>query len=251
MSFSGKTAIITGAAGGMGLNIGLDLADQGANVVLMDINPATINLEAHSHKNLICFEQGDVTHSEFVKDVMDRAFQRTGRIDYLVNAAGVLWFDKDRSTEETDLDAWDRIMEINLKSMIITCRHVFPYMRKTGTGSMVHIASIQAMRGDDKPQVAYQASKAGIISLSKTVALEGAKDGIRSNSILPGPTLSPMQERWIENPEIQRMTENVIPLGRAGTTQDISNATLFLLSDKASYITGTELVVDGGLLARP
>ncbi len=124
-------------------------------------------------------------------------------------------------------------------------------MRKNGSGAMVHIASIQAMRGDDKPQVAYQASKAGIISLSKTVALEGAKDSIRSNSILPGPTVSPMPERWIEDPETQRMTESVIPLGRAGTTQDITDATLFLLSDKASYITGTELVVDGGLLARP
>ncbi|WP_417453740.1 SDR family NAD(P)-dependent oxidoreductase [Kiloniella sp.] len=251
MSFSGKTAIITGAAGGMGLNIGLDLASQGANVVLVDIKPTTINLNTHSHKELINFELGDVTSSEFVKGVMDRAFQATGRLDYLVNAAGVLWFDKDRSTEETDLDAWDRIMEINLKSMIITCRHAMPHMRKNGSGAMVHIASIQAMRGDDKPQVAYQASKAGIISLSKTVALEGAKDSIRSNSILPGPTVSPMQERWIENPETQRMTESVIPLGRAGTTQDITDAALFLLSDKASYITGTELVVDGGLLARP
>ncbi len=142
-------------------------------------------------------------------------------------------------------------MEINLKSMIMTCRSALPLMRKTGGGAMVHIASVQAMRGDDKPQVAYQASKAGIISLSKTVALEGAADNIRSNSILPGPTVSPMQDRWVKDPKIQKATEAVIPLGRAGTTQDMSDATLFLLSDKASYITGTELIVDGGLLARP
>ncbi|WP_218044247.1 SDR family NAD(P)-dependent oxidoreductase [Kiloniella majae] len=251
MSFSEKTAIVTGAAGGMGLNIALNLADKGAHVVLIDIKPASTDLKKHINKDLISFEQGDVTDSDFIKCVIGNAYTKTGRIDYLVNAAGVLWFDKDRSTEEVDLDAWDRVMEINLKSMIITCRHALPYMRKTGSGAMVHIASVQAMRGDDKPQVAYQASKAGIISLSKTVALEGAKDRIRSNSILPGPTVSPMQERWVKNPEIQRMTESVIPLGRAGTTQDIADATLFLLSDKASYITGTELVVDGGLLARP
>ncbi|WP_120497021.1 SDR family NAD(P)-dependent oxidoreductase [Kiloniella sp. EL199] len=251
MSFSGKTAIVTGAAGGMGLNIALNLADEGTHVVLIDIKPATIDLESHINKNRVVFEQGDVTNSDFIKDITKRTHTRTGRIDYLVNAAGVLWFDKDRSTEDVDLDAWDRIMEINLKSMIITCRHVLPYMRETGSGAMVHIASVQAIRGDDKPQVAYQASKAGIISLSKTVALEGAKNGIRSNSILPGPTVSPMQERWVKNPKLQRATESVIPLGRTGTTQDIADATLFLLSDKASYITGTELVVDGGLLARP
>ncbi len=250
MSFTGKTAVVTGAAGGMGLNIALDLANHGAYVVLIDVKEPCADLtrieggKAH-------FAKGDVTDSVFVQRVMDDAFEKTGRLDYLVNAAGVLWFDKDRSTEQTDLEAWDRIMEINLKSMIITCRHAFPLMRKTGSGAMVHVASVQAMRGDDKPQVAYQASKAAIISLSKTVALEGAADGIRSNSILPGPTVSPMQERWIKDPSIQSSTESVIPLGRAGTTQDMSNAALFLLSDKASYITGTELIIDGGLLARP
>ncbi len=250
MTFSGKTAIVTGAAGGMGFNIALDLVSQGAYVVLIDIKKPDGAL-SQAGPGTAFFAQGDVTDSTFVKSVMDNAFKETSRLDYLVNAAGVLWFDKDRSTEEIDLDAWDRILEINLKSMIITCRHALPLMRKTGSGVMVHIASVQAMRGDDKPQVAYQASKAGIISLSKTVAMEGAADGIRSNSILPGPTVSPMQDRWLQDPLIQSSTESAIPLGRAGTTQDMSNATLFLLSDKASYITGTELIVDGGLLARP
>ncbi|MEH6630922.1 MAG: SDR family oxidoreductase [Halopseudomonas aestusnigri] len=249
MSFTGKTAIVTGAAGGMGLNIALDLANHGSYVVLIDVKEPDADL-TQVEQGVAHFAKGDVTDSTFIQQAMRDAYEKTRRLDYLVNAAGVLWFDKDRSTEQTDLDAWDRIMEINLKSMIITCRHAFPLMRKTGSGAMVHVASIQAMRGDDKPQVAYQASKAAIISLSKTVALEGAADGIRSNSILPGPTVSPMQERWIKDPSTQRSTESVIPLGRAGTTQDMSNAVLFLLSDKASYITGTELIIDGGLLAR-
>ncbi|MCZ4279396.1 SDR family NAD(P)-dependent oxidoreductase [Kiloniella laminariae] len=248
--FSGKTAVITGAAGGMGLNIALDLVRAGAYVVLIDIKEPEIDLTAQGPGQAV-MAKGDITDDVFINQVMNAAFTRTGRLDYLVNAAGVLWFDQDRSTEEVNLDAWDRIISINLKSMVITCRHALPLMRKTGGGAMVHVASVQAMRGDDKPQVAYQASKAGIISLSKTVAMEGAADGIRSNSLLPGPTVSPMQDRWVKDPAIQKATEKVIPLGRAGTTQDMTNATLFLLSDHASYITGTELVVDGGLLARP
>ncbi|WP_026261518.1 SDR family NAD(P)-dependent oxidoreductase [Kiloniella laminariae] len=249
-SFSGKTAIITGAAGGMGLNIALDLVRAGAYVVLIDIKEPGTDLATWGPGQAV-MAKGDITDDVFINQVMNDAFIRTGRLDYLVNAAGVLWFDRDRSTEEVNLDAWDQIMNINLKSMVITCRHALPLMRKTGGGAMVHVASVQALRGDDKPQVAYQASKAGIISLSKTVAMEGAADGIRSNSLLPGPTVSPMQDRWVKDPSVQKNTEKVIPLGRAGTTQDMANATLFLLSDLASYITGTELIVDGGLLARP
>lgn len=255
MSFEGKTAIVTGAAGGMGLNIAHDLLAQGAYVVSIDIKEPEIDLTGQAAERAH-FAQGDVADDHFIETTFEHAFAETGRLDYLVNAAGVLWFDKDRSVEEMDLNAWNRIMDINLKSMIITCRHALPLMRHTpegvaGRGAMVHIASVQAMRGDDKPQVAYQASKAGIISLSKTVALEGAPYGIRSNALLPGPTVSPMQERWEKDPSIRKATEDVIPLKRAGTTQDMANACLFLLSDKASYITGTDLVVDGGLLARP
>ncbi len=114
---------------------------------------------------------------------------------------------------------------------------------------MVHVASIQALRGDDRPQDAYQASKAAIISLSKSLAVQFAADGIRSNALLPGGTYSPMQERWDRDPAMKQAAAGAVPLGRVGTTQDMADAILFLLSDKAAFITGTELIVDGGRTA--
>jgi NAD(P)-dependent dehydrogenase (short-subunit alcohol dehydrogenase family) len=124
-------------------------------------------------------------------------------------------------------------------------------MKRMGGGAMVHISSIQCLRGDPVPQDAYQASKAGLIALSKSLAIQYAKDGIRSNALLPGPTLSPMQARWEDKPDVQARVSARIPLGRLGTVQDQANACLFLLSDKAAYITGTELIVDGGVTALP
>ena len=116
---------------------------------------------------------------------------------------------------------------------------------------MVHVSSTQCYRGDDRPQDAYQAAKAGLLALSKSIAIQFAQDGIRSNVVVPGPTRSPMQRRWDEDPAKERATAQSIPLGRVGTTGDLAEAILFLLSDRADWITGVELIVDGGLLAKP
>jgi len=248
MNFANKTAIVTGAGGGMGLNIARDLLAAGAHVTLIDLKPEPpADLPDGRARYLI----GDVTEDTFVFKAIAQAHQETGRLDYLVNAAGVLWFGRDKSMVEIDLDLWDKILTIDLKSMVITARHAVPFMQKTGGGAMVHISSIQCLRGDDKPQDAYQASKAGMIALSKSLAIQFAGDKIRSNCILPGPVESPMQDRWRENPSQKNAVAGAVPLGRVGRTQDIADATLFLLSDKASYVTGTELIVDGGLTARP
>src|SRR5262249_42849718 len=174
-----------------------------------------------------------------------------GQLAHPVNAAGSLWFGRDKSLVEIDLDLWDKVLAIDLKSMVITTRAAVPFMQQSGGGVMVHVSSIQCLRGDDKPQDAYQASKAGMIALSKSIAIQFARDKIRSNCILPGPVDSPMQDRWRDNPTQKQAVANAVPLGRVGSTQDVADACLFLLSDKASYITGTELIVDGGLMARP
>ena len=248
MNFANKTAIVTGAGGGMGLNIARDLLAAGAHVTMIDLKPESpADLPAGRGRYLI----GDVTEDTFVFKAVAQAFQETGRLDYLVNAAGVLWFGRDKSLVEIDLDLWDKILTIDLKSMVITARHAVPFMQKTGGGSMVHISSIQCLRGDDKPQDAYQASKAGMLALSKSLAIQFAGDRIRSNCILPGPVESPMQDRWRENPAQKSAVAGAVPLGRVGTTQDMADAALFLLSDRAAYITGIELLVDGGLTARP
>jgi NAD(P)-dependent dehydrogenase (short-subunit alcohol dehydrogenase family) len=248
MPFTNKTAIVTGAGGGIGLAIARDLLAAGARVVMIDLKkerPADLPVDRALY--LI----GDVTDETFVYKAIAHAFHETGHVDLLVNAAGVLWFGRDKSLVEIDLDLWDKVMDIDLKSMVITTRHAVPFMKQSGGGAMVHISSIQCLRGDDKPQDAYQAAKAGMLALSKSIAIQFARDGIRSNCILPGPVDSPMQDRWRVNPTQKAAVAAAVPLGRIGLPQDIANACLFLLSDKASYITGTELIVDGGLMARP
>ncbi|MCY4405301.1 MAG: SDR family NAD(P)-dependent oxidoreductase [Rhodospirillaceae bacterium] len=244
--FSGRNAFVTGAGGGMGLQIARDLIGAGAQATLLDVKPAPDDLPAGAR-----YVQVDLRSASDVAQAMADCCEAAGRLDYLVNAAGVLLLGRDRSLVDIDLDVWDDVLAINLKGAALTARHAIPLMKRTGGGAMVHVSTIQCVRGDDAPQDAYQASKAGLIAMAKSIAIQFAGDGIRSNTILPGPTMTPMQQRWVERPELKDATEAAVPLGRVGTTQDMANATLFLLSDAASFITGTELIVDGGVLAKP
>ena len=244
--FSGRNAFVTGAGGGMGLQIARDLLDAGAQATFFDVKPAPDDLPAGAH-----YVEGDLRSPTDVAQAMANCYEAAGRLDYLVNAAGVLLLGRDRSLVDIDLDVWDDVLAINLKGSLLAAREAVPLMKRTGGGAMVHIATIQCVRGDDAPQDGYQASKAGLVAMSKSIAIQFAGDGIRSNSILPGPTETPMQRRWVDNPALREATEAAVPLGRVGTTRDMANATLFLLSDAASYITGTELIVDGGVLAKP
>lgn len=228
----------------MGLAIARELNAAGAAVVGIDRKDPPDDFPG-------TYAQGDVSDDAFVAGAIEAAFTRTGRLDHLVNAAGVLLFGQDRSLIEVELEVWNRVIAINLTGCMLTARHAIPLMRKSGGGAMVHVSSTQCLRGDDRPQDAYQVSKAGILALSKSIAIQFAKDRIRSNVILPGPTESPMQARWQASPELKGATARAVPLGRVGTVEDMANACLFLLSDRAAYITGTELIVDGGLMARP
>jgi 3-oxoacyl-[acyl-carrier protein] reductase len=243
--FFGRTAVVTGAGGGMGLKIARDLVAAGANVIGIDLKDRPADLEEAR------YHQGDVSDEGLVAGAVGDAFARTGRLDHLVNAAGVLWFGRDRSLLDVELEVWNRVIAINLTGCMLTARHAIPLMRKSGGGAMVHFSSTQCLRGDDRPQDAYQVAKAGILALSKSIAIQFARDQIRSNVILPSATESPMQARWAQDPELKRATAAGVPLGRVGTTADMANACLFLLSDAASFITGTELLVDGGRMALP
>jgi len=248
MSFEGKVAYVAGA-GGMGLRIAQDLTQAGAHVALADVKPAPGELPSGPEGNE--YFEGDLTDDGFVEKTMAEWERRHGRLDYLVNTTGVLLFGRDRSCLEMDLDAWDRVMTVNLKSFVLTIRHAVPAMKRAGGGAMVHFSSIDALRGDDRPQDAYGCSKAAIIRLSKSVAIQLARQRIRSNVILPGPVHTPMQARWDNDPAALQRLSDFVPLGRIGAVEDMANACLFLLSDKAGFITGTELIVDGGLTARP
>ncbi len=233
----------------MGLRIAQDLILAGARVAIADLKekPDGIPEGPGSH----AYFQGDLTDEAFVEGAIAGWARRHGRLDHLVNTAGVLWFDRDQSCTEMDLEVWDRVMSINLKSFVLTIRHAVPAMKRSGGGAMVHFSSIDAMRGDDRPQDAYGCAKAAIIRLSKSIAIQFARDRIRSNTILPGPVHTPMQSRWDADPAALEALARHVPIGRIGTALDMANACLFLLSDQAAFITGTELVVDGGLLARP
>jgi len=255
MSFEGRSAIVTGAGGGMGLNIARDLLATGANVTGVDLKDRPAGFGDGLEPSPVggpgqaLYLQGDVTDEAFVADVFAKTQEANGRLDYLVNAAALLWFGHDKSLVEMDLEVWDRVLDIDLRAVMLMARHAVPLMQASGGGAMVHVSSVQSLRGDPKPQDAYTACKAAIIGLSKSLAIQYARDGIRSNVLVPGMTDSPMQDRFKDQPEVKQAIADAIPLGRLGQPQDMANAVLFLLSDRASYVTGTELVVDGGTWA--
>ena len=249
LSYKGKSAIITGASGGMGLEISKKLSQNHISVLMLDLKSPSYDF---LKKNKNCeFKKVDVTNFKLMKTHIDKFYKKNKSIDYLVNTTGVLWFGKDISAVNIDDKIWDKVFQINLKSMVFLSKIIVPKMIKNNFGSMVHISSIDALSGDDKPQDAYGASKAAMIRLSKSFAIQFAGNKIRSNIILPGPIDTGMQVRWKKNPKAKKNLEKFIPLNKVGRPEDISNASLFLLSDQASYITGTELIVDGGITSKP
>lgn len=249
LNFKGKNAVITGASGGMGLEVSKSLSKSGISVLMLDIKAPD---KSFLEKNQNCvFKKVDVTNLKKLKSEIDHFYKKNKSIDYLINTTGVLWFDKDVSAVDIQTNTWDKVFEINLKSMMYLSKIIVPLMKRNKFGSMVHISSIDALSGDDKPQDAYGASKAAMIRLSKSLAIQFASNNIRSNIILPGPIETGMQKRWKKNPKAKKNLEKFIPLNRVGKPSDISNACVFLLSDEASYITGTEITVDGGLTSKP
>ena len=244
--FKGKVAVVTGGSGGIGLDVSKKLAKLKIKVLILDINKPNI-----SKNKFIYFEKVDLSNENEINQAINKFIKKEKRIDYIVNAAGVLWFDKDIGLEKIKNDIWDKVFTINLKSMLIVIKKILPNMKKNKFGSIVNISSIDALSGDDKPQEAYGASKAAMIRLSKSIAIQYANKNIRSNSILPGPVETPMQKRWKKNPNAKKNLTKIIPLQRVGKPENIADTVLFLLSEQSSFITGTEIIVDGGLKAKP
>ena len=248
LNFKGKTAVVTGASGGMGLETVDKLFLSGIKVLMLDIKEPP---KKYLKNKKISFLKVDVTNFKNLKNAIEIFYKKNQSIDYLVNTTGVLWFDKDVSVTNINFDIWERVFEINLKSMGYLAKLIIPKMKKNKFGSMVHISSVDALSGDDKPQDAYGASKAAMIRLSKSLAIQFASHNIRSNIILPGPIETPMQDRWKKNLKAKKNLAKSIPLKRIGKPKDIANTVLFLLSNQSEYITGTEIIVDGGITSKP
>jgi NAD(P)-dependent dehydrogenase (short-subunit alcohol dehydrogenase family) len=246
-AFSGRVAFVTGAGGGMGAAIAAELAGVGAEVVAVDVK-ADPDIELiDGAESRFHYRQVDVTDEPEVERTLGELVERFGRLDQVVNAAGVGWFDRDGSVVTSEREVWDRVLAINLTGAMAVCRFAVPHLLESRGGALVHLASVAGLRTSDGPMDAYQVSKAGLISLSRGIALSYGPSGIRSNTICPGAILTPMiQPLYDEEPaRALRMAERT-PLRRLGTVGDVASAARFLLSDEASFITGADLVVDGG-----
>ena len=248
----GKVALITGAGMGMGREAAVLFAEEGAKIVVCDINKQaadeTVTLVEQAGSQAMT-AVGDVAIEEDVKRMVEEGARRFGALHILYNNAGVLWKDRDRSVLETDGAQWDRVMAINLKSVFWVTKHGIPHLRKAGGGSVILVGSVSALAGFTRAQDAYTAAKGALISLNKSLAIQFAKDRIRSNIIHPGIVETPLQAPYL-TPELRAEFNTGIPLGRIGQPRDIAYAALFLASEESSFMTGAEMVVDGGFLAQ-
>jgi NAD(P)-dependent dehydrogenase (short-subunit alcohol dehydrogenase family) len=242
--FTDKSAIVTGAGGGMGVEIARRLAHEGAAVVAIDVKE-----RPHELPDACLYMNGDVTDPQLPAQAVARARDEHGGLDYLVNAAGVAWFGRDCSVVDMDDAVWNRVLDINLNAPMRFARASAPALRER-RGAMVHIASIAGLRGMDEPMDAYQVSKAGLVSLSRGLAMALAPDGVRSNTVCPGAIETPMvAEIYGEDPRRRDRMVARTPIGRMGTAADIAEACLYLLSDAAGFVTGSDLTIDGGWLS--
>ena len=248
----GKVALITGAGMGMGREAAALFAEEGARVVVCDINGhaagETVALVEKAGGRAVA-AVGDVAVEDDVKEMVEAGVQRFGALHILYNNAGVLWKDRDRSVLETDGAQWDRVMAINLKSVFWVTKYGIPHLQQAGGGSIILVGSVSALAGFTRAQDAYTAAKGALISLNKSLAIQFAKDRIRSNIIHPGIVETPLQAPYL-TPELRAEFNTGIPLGRIGQPRDIAYAALFLASEESSFMTGAEMIVDGGFMAQ-
>jgi NAD(P)-dependent dehydrogenase (short-subunit alcohol dehydrogenase family) len=249
MRLSNKVAIITGSGSGMGQAAAELFAREGASVVVTDISAEMGEATVRSIRNAggrAIFVKANVADEDEVKHMVNTAIDAFGRVDVLYNNAGIMPSDDGSVTDLTEA-TWDRILDVNLKSAFLCSKYTIPHMMKQGKGSIINIASFVAFMGCTVPQDAYTASKGGMLSLTKSFAVQYGRYGIRCNAICPGPIETPLLRTLWTNEEARDLRLSRIPLGRFGEPEDIIYMALYLASDESSLTTGAWLIVDGGI----
>jgi NAD(P)-dependent dehydrogenase (short-subunit alcohol dehydrogenase family) len=246
MRLKGKVAIVTGGASGMGRSEATIFAREGAQVVVADVLEKEGEETAKAIGPAARFMKLDVTNEDSWQAVIAATEREFGKLDILVNNAGI------SGTYQPDLtstEAWDRVMEINAKGVFLGMKHALPALERAGGGAIVNISSISGFAGQHGVHMAYNASKGAVRIMTKTAAVQWAEHNIRVNSVHPGFMPAMRTSVGSANPEWRAKVLRAVPMKREGRVEEVAHAVLFLASDEASYITGTELVVDGGFLA--
>ena len=247
----GKVALISGGARGQGAAEALLFAKEGAKVVIGDIlddEGKRVEAQVAELGGDSTYVRLNVTSTDDWDAAVQTALDRYGRLDILVNNAGILG--RRTGLEETTSEQWDRVLEVNAKGAFLGTKAAIPALRDAGGGSIINISSIAGIIADPTGIPAYQASKGAVRLLTKSTAIQYAADNIRCNSVHPGLIVTAMSEDVLADPDSRQTFFDSIPLGRLGTVDDIANGVLFLASDDSSFVTGSELVIDGGLVAQ-
>jgi NAD(P)-dependent dehydrogenase (short-subunit alcohol dehydrogenase family) len=250
MRLQDKVTIITGGASGMGRVAARMFAAEGAKVVVADVTEAAAQSvvdEVKADGGQAVAVVADVSKEADAKRMVDEAIAAFGRVDVLYNNAGIMP-QADHSVIDTSVEDWDRVMAVNVRGVFLGCKFAIPKMVQQGSGSIINIASFVALVGCSNPQDAYTASKGAVLSLTRSLAVQFAPSGVRSNAICPGPVETPLLMDWlVKDEEAKRIRLARNPTGRFGKPEEIVNMAIYLASDESRWTNGASLVVDGGI----
>lgn len=251
MRLQNKVALITGGGGGIGRATALLFAKEGAQVVVVDIDDAAGEESVRQVQQLggeAIYVHADVARSEDCATMVAAAEARFGKLNVLFNNAGIM-HSRDDDAVATEEDVWDLTLAINLKGVFLGCKAGVPALRRAGGGSIINTASFVALVGAATPQLAYTASKGGVLALTRELAVIHARENIRVNALCPGPLRTDLLMKFLDTEEKRGRRLVHIPMGRFGEAAEMAYAALYLASDESSYVTGSEFVVDGGITA--